>query len=570
MIARAGEPARDARGLDDIRMIHEIAVQSARRFSKRTAYTVVMPNGMYGKLTFSEIDSLSDDFAVYLRESLGLKVGDRVALQTPNSLTYPIAAFGVFKAGCVLVNTNPLYTGEEMGKQFADAGISALVIIDMFADKLPSAMKTRKVPHVIVSAVSERMPALVGGVVRLVQKHWDKALPEIATPHTRLGAALAEGARIRKERGIRVSDYTSSLGPEMLACLQYTGGTTGVAKGAMLSHANILANIRQAEASFDGQMSLGEEVILTALPLYHILAFTANFLLFHRWGATNILVPNPRPISNLKRAFENHRITWVTGVNTLFNALNNEFWFAESPPRTLRGAVAGGMALQSSVAERFREITGVEVLEGYGLTETSPIVTFNIPGRSRTGTIGQPMPGTDVAIVDGEGRQLPVGEPGEIAVRGPQVMSGYWNKPEETSKVMQDGWFLTGDVGTRDADGYFRIVDRKKDMILVSGFNVYPNEVEDVLARHPGVLECAVIGVPDGASGEMVAAYVVPRDPGLTAEALREHCKAHLTGYKSPRTVTFREALPKSNVGKILRKDLRAEILAGRPAAERN
>jgi long-chain acyl-CoA synthetase len=553
-----------AQGSEGLRLIHEIAGQTAQRFGRRTAYAVVMPNGMYGKLTFAEVDTLSDDFAVYLRESLGLKAGDRVALQLPNSLTYPIAAFGVFKAGCVLVNTNPLYTGEEMGKQFADAGVSALVVIDMFADKLPEAMRSHKVPHVIVSAVSERMPRLVGGVVRLVQKHWDRSLPAIATPHTRLGATLAEGAKLRAERGIRVSDYTAGLGPEMLACLQYTGGTTGVAKGAMLSHGNILANIRQAEASFDGRMTAGDEVILTALPLYHILAFTANFLLFHRWGATNVLIPNPRPISNLRRAFENHRVTWVTGVNTLFNALNNEFWFAESPPKTLRGAVAGGMALQSAVAERFRQITGVEVLEGYGLTETSPIVTFNTPGRSRAGTIGLPMPETEVAVVDADGRQLPDGEPGELAVRGPQVMAGYWNKPDETRKVMQNGWFLTGDVATRDADGYFRIVDRKKDMILVSGFNVYPNEVEDVLARHPGVLECAVIGVPDGASGEAVAAYVIPRDPGLAGEALREHCKAHLTGYKVPKSVTFRDSLPKSNVGKILRKDLRAEILAGK------
>jgi long-chain acyl-CoA synthetase len=558
-----------AHGPDGLRLIHEIAGQTAQRYGNRTAYAVVMPNGMYGKLSFAEVDALSDDFAVYLREAIGLKAGDRVALQTPNTLAYPIVAFGVFKAGCVLVNTNPLYTGGEMGKQFADAGISALVIIDMFADKLAEALRVHPVPHVIVSAVSERMPGLVGGVVRLVQRHWDRSLPEITTPHTRLAATLAEGARIRRERGIRVADYTTSLGQEMLACLQYTGGTTGVAKGAMLSHGNILANIRQAETCFDGQMTQGAEVILTALPLYHILAFTANFLLFHRWGATNVLVPNPRPISNLRRAFENHRITWVTGVNTLFNALNNEFWFAESPPRTLRGAVAGGMALQSSVAERFREITGVEVLEGYGLTETSPIVTFNTPGKSRPGSIGLPMPDTDVAVLDADGKPVADGDPGELAVRGPQVMSGYWNKPDETRKVMHNGWFLTGDIATRDGDGYYRIVDRKKDMILVSGFNVYPNEVEDVLARHPGVLECAVIGVPDGASGEMVAAYVIPRDPGLAVDALREHCKAYLTGYKVPKSVTFRDALPKSNVGKILRKDLRAEVLAQASSAGR-
>ncbi len=544
--------------------IGTIAGEAASRFGAKTAYTVVMPNGMYGKLSFQDIDELSDDFAVYLREQCGLAAGDRVALQTPNCLVFPIAAFGILKAGCVLVNTNPLYTADEMERQFADAAISAIVIVDMFADKLAEVTRRHPVKHVVVSAVSEFLPGAVAGVIRLVQRWWDKSLPAIAFPHDRFRAACDAGRAIRRERGIRVADYTASMGPETLACLQYTGGTTGISKGAMLTHGNILANMRQGEMCFDSNMRQGEEVILTALPLYHIFAFTANFLMFHRAGANNILIPNPRPISNLKRAFENHRITWMTGVNTLFNALNNEFWFAESPPKTLRGAVAGGMALQQAVADRFKAITGADVFEGYGLTETSPIITFNAPGKAKAGSIGQPTLGTDVAILDDEGRAVADGQPGELAVRGPQVMQGYWNRPDETAKVMRGDWFLTGDIAIRDTDGYYRIVDRKKDMILVSGFNVYPNEVEDVLARHPGVLECAVIGVPDGAAGEAVAAYVIPRDPGLTSEALREHCKAHLTAYKAPKTVTFRETLPKSNVGKILRKDLRAEVLAGK------
>jgi len=544
--------------------IGDIASEAARRFGAKTAYTVVMPNGMYGKLTFEEVDRLSDDFAVYLRERCGLAAGDRVALQTPNCLAFPVAALGILKAGCVLVNTNPLYTADEMERQFADAGISAIVIVDMFADKLADVASRMPLKHVIVSSVSEFMPRAVGGVIRLVQRFWDRSLPPVTIPHERFAAALREGGEIRKARGVTVSGYTAGMGPDALACLQYTGGTTGVSKGAMLTHGNILANIAQGETCFAGNMRPGEEVMLTALPLYHILAFTANFLMFHKAGANNILIPNPRPISNLKRAFENHNITWMTGVNTLFNALNNEFWFAESPPKTLRGAVAGGMALQQVVAERFKAITGADVFEGYGLTETSPIVTFNAPGKARPGSIGLPMGATEVALFDDEGRSVPDGEPGELAVKGPQVMKGYWNKPEETAKAMRAGWFLTGDIATRDADGYLRIVDRKKDMILVSGFNVYPNEVEDVIARHPGVLECAVIGMPDGASGEAVAAYVVPRDGSLTADALREHCKAHLTGYKTPRSVTFRETLPKSNVGKILRKDLRAEVLAGK------
>ncbi|MCA3563727.1 MAG: AMP-binding protein [Methylocystis sp.] len=544
--------------------IGDIASEAARRFGAKTAYTVVMPNGMYGKLTFEDVDRLSDDFAVYLRERCGLAAGDRVALQTPNCLAFPVAALGILKAGCVLVNTNPLYTADEMERQFADAGISAIVIVDMFADKLADVASRMPLKHIIVSSVSEFMPRAVGGVIRLVQRFWDRSLPPVTIPHERFAAALREGGEIRKARGVTVSGYTAGMGPDALACLQYTGGTTGVSKGAMLTHGNILANIAQGETCFAGNMRPGEEVMLTALPLYHILAFTANFLMFHKAGANNILIPNPRPISNLKRAFENHNITWMTGVNTLFNALNNEFWFAESPPKTLRGAVAGGMALQQAVAERFKAITGADVFEGYGLTETSPIVTFNAPGKARPGSIGLPMGATEVALFDDEGRSVPDGEPGELAVKGPQVMKGYWNKPEETAKAIRAGWFLTGDIATRDADGYLRIVDRKKDMILVSGFNVYPNEVEDVIARHPGVLECAVIGMPDGASGEAVAAYVVPRDGSLTADALREHCKAHLTGYKTPRSVTFRETLPKSNVGKILRKDLRAEVLAGK------
>jgi long-chain acyl-CoA synthetase len=540
------------------------ANEAARRYGDKTAYTVVMPNGMYGDLSFNDVDALSDDFAVWLREVAGLAEGDRVALQAPNCLTYPVAAFGVLKAGCVLVNTNPLYTGEEMGKQFADSGIKALVIVDMFADKLPDAMRHHAIDKVIITSVSEFMPRAVRGVIRLVQRYWDQSLPPITVAHTRFGAMLAEGKALRQQRQIRVADYTAALTPDTVACLQYTGGTTGVAKGAMLTHGNIMANAAQAETVFDGRITAGKEVLLTAIPLYHILAFTANFLLFHKWGARNVLIPSPRPISNLKRAFENLPITWMTGVNTLFNALANEEWFTDQPPQTLKGAVAGGMALQSSVAERFKAITGVEILEGYGLTETSPIVSFNPPGKAKPGCIGLPMPWTEVEILDSEGKRLGSDTAGELAVRGPQVMTGYWKKPEETAASLKDGWFLTGDIATRDSEGYLRIVDRKKDMILVSGFNVYPNEIEDVIARHPGVLECAVIGLPDGAAGEMVAAYVVRRDEGLSEAGLREHCKAYLTGYKAPKKVVFRETLPKSNVGKILRKDLRAEVAIGR------
>jgi long-chain acyl-CoA synthetase len=402
---------------------------------------------------------------------------------------------------------------------------------------------------------------MVSGVIRLVQRYWDRSLPMIGHPHHLFGDALARGAALRASRGIEVKDYTANTRPDDPAMLQYTGGTTGVAKGAMLSHSNLVSNVRQAESAFGEEIRPGADVVLTALPLYHIFAFTANMLLFHKWGAENVLIPNPRPISNLKRAFENHAITWMTGVNTLFNALNNEFWFAEDPPKSLRGAVAGGMALQASVAERFMAISGIVVLEGYGLTETSPIVTFNSRRNFRLGTIGQPVPETDIRLLDAEGQEVAPGEPGEIAVRGPQVMGGYWNRPEETAATLRNGWLMTGDIATADSEGFYRIVDRKKDMVLVSGFNVYPNEVEDVLSAHPGVVEAAVIGVPDGAAGEAVCAFVVRRHrEAPTSEQLREYCKAHLAAYKVPKRIEFREQLPKSNVGKILRRELRAEL----------
>jgi long-chain acyl-CoA synthetase len=353
-----------------------------------------------------------------------------------------------------------------------------------------------------------------------------------------------------------------------LACLQYTGGTTGDSKGAMLTHGNIVMNMAQTMEMVGTNIEKGAETVLTALPLYHIFAFTVNMLGFYSMGARNILIPNPRPLANLRRAFENYKITWTTGVNTLFNGLCNEFWFVENPPKYLKSSCAGGMALQSAVAERWEKVTKTPVIEGYGLTESSPVITFNPFGKARAGTIGIPIPSTDVRCVDETGAEVPLGQPGELAARGPQIMAGYWQKPEETAKTLKDGWLLTGDIGTMDADGYFKIVDRKKDMVLVSGFNVYPNEVEDTIVKHPGVLEAAVIGVPDGAAGEAVKAFIVRRDASLTVAQVRAHCKEHLTAYKVPKHVEFRDDLPKSNVGKILRKDLRAmELVAMKKAS---
>jgi long-chain acyl-CoA synthetase len=548
------------------RTIGDMVGSVAHLYGSKPAFTACLPNGMNGSLSFAQVDEMSDALAVYLRETAGLEKGDRVALQVPNGLSFPVAAFGVLKAGCVLVNVNPLYTAEEMAKQFADAEPQALIVVDVFSDKLAEALRGHPVPNIIITQVAEFFPAMPRGIVRLVQKHWDRTLAPITLPHIRLPEAIAAGRATRSGKSIAVESYSAQIEPDDIACLQYTGGTTGVSKGAMLTHENLLMNMEQSMEMISG-VEKGREVALTALPLYHIFAFTVNLLGFYYLGARNILIPNPRPLTNLKRAFENYPITWMSGVNTLFNGLSNEIWFTDSPPKHLKFASAGGMALQSSVAARWEEVTGKPVLEGYGLTESSPVLTFNPLGKTRPNSIGIPVPSTELRCLDEEGNEVAQGEPGELAARGPQIMKGYWRKPDETAKTMRGDWLLTGDIGIMDADGYFSIVDRKKDMVLVSGFNVYPNEIEDCLVRHPGILEAAVIGVPDGASGESIKAFVVRSDRTLTDTAIRAYCKEHLTAYKVPKAVEFREDLPKSNVGKILRKDLRSEEMALRSAS---
>jgi long-chain acyl-CoA synthetase len=551
-----GPSVRTHIGTLPFRSIGEMVSATSSLYGARKAFTCCLPNGMNGSLTFTQIDEMSDALAVYLREIAGLKAGDRVALQMPNTLGFPLAAFAVFKAGCILVNVNPLYTAEEMGKLFADAEPAALITVDVFADKLPQALRSHPIPNIIISRVAEFFPAMPRGIVGLVQKYWDKTIKPIPLPHIRLPDAISNGRKHRQSAKVAAETYMAAINPGDIACLQYTGGTTGVSKAAMLSHSNIIMNMTQTMELISG-VEKGKETALTALPMYHIFAFTVNLLGFFWLGARNILIPNPRPLSNLKRAFENYPISWMSGVNTLFNGLTNELWFKDTPPRHLKFASAGGMALQTSVAERWQEITGKPVLEGYGLTESSPVLTFNPLSKIRAGSIGVPVPSTDLLCVDDTWKPVPTGEAGEIVARGPQIMLGYWRRPDETAKVLNDGWLATGDIGVMDGDGYFRIVDRKKDMVLVSGFNVYPNEIEDVLAKHPGILESAVIGVPDGAAGEAVKAFVVRRDPGLTAEDVRAFAKQNLTAYKVPKFVEFKDELPKSNVGKILRKDLR-------------
>ena len=539
-------------------LLGEIAPDLAARRPRAQAFTTIMPNGMAAKLTFADVDRYSDAFATYLRETLGLEPGARVAIQIPNGLAYPVAAFGIFKAGCVLVNVNPLYTAREMAHVFADAELSAIVAIDLFAGKLAAAMEQVPVPHVILTEAASLFPIASRRLIGLVQKYIKKQVPYPRFRHAVFSKALALGAASIRA-GANVKGYTRDLEPSAIACLQYTGGTTGVSKGAMLTHRNLLMNVAQVVA-FRGDAMRESDHVLTALPLYHIFAFTANLLGFFARGAHNILIPSPRPLTNLRKAFEKEAITFITGVNTLFNGLLNEPWFCANPPKSLRVSLAGGMALQEAVALRWRKITGTEVAEGYGLTEASPVLTLNPAGREKPGSIGVPLPSTEMKCVDDQGNEVAIGEPGEIIARGPQVMPGYWRQPEETKQVLRDGWLFTGDIGKMDAEGYFRIVDRRKDMILISGFKVYPNEVEAVLAGLVGVKECAVIGVPDTAGGEVVKALIVRGDPALDAAAVRAFCRRELTNYKVPKLVEFRDDLPKSNVGKILRKELRQEV----------
>lgn len=534
------------------------------RYGDRKAFTCVVPNGMNGTLTYRQVDELSNAFASYLRTTCKLQAGDRVAVQLPNCLAYPVVAFGVFKAGCVLVNTNPLYTPSEMTHQFRDSGAKVLVLVDMFVDKLDKVLGQTDIEHVVLAGVSDMFPTVPKQIVRAVQKVWSKVLPpvpQVSVPVVRLGQALATGRA--GADAAKVKSWWNGIGSGEVAALQYTGGTTGVSKGAMLSHANLLTNVNQVLAM--GRSHMGdEECVLTALPLYHIFAFTGNLLTFMEIGARNILVPSPRPVQNLQRAIENYPISWITGVNTLFNGLMNEEWFSAYPPKHLKAAIAGGTALHSAVAQRWENITGTRVAEGFGLTECSPVVTFNpMSGVAKPDSIGIPVPGTSVRLVDDDGKPVPMGAPGELIVQGAQTMLGYWNRPDETAAMVKDGWLYTGDVAVMDEDGYFRIVDRKKDLVLVSGFNVYPNEIEDALAKMGAILEAAVVGVPDKGTGEAVRAYLV-RNPEFKGELTREsviaHCKTLLADYKVPKSILFRDELPKSPVGKILRKDLKAEI----------
>jgi len=510
-------------------------------------------------ITYGELDTMSRDFAAYL-QGTGLKFGDRVALMMPNVLQYPVATAGVLRAGMTVVNVNPLYTPRELEHQLNDSGAEAIVILENFATTLEKVVRNTRVKHIILANMGDMLGFPKGAIVNLVVRKVKKMVPAYSLPQAvQFKAAVAAG------KGKPLN--TRAISSDDVAFLQYTGGTTGVSKGATLLHRNIVANVLQNDLWLQPALSKEPKVdqlfIVTALPLYHIFALTACFLLAMRSGGVCLLIPNPRDIPNLVKELSKYKVNKFPAVNTLYNALLNHPDFGKIDFSMLKASNGGGMAVQRAVAERWLKATGCPIIEGYGLSETSPVLTCNRGDNNEfTGTIGLPVPSTEISIRDDDGNELPLGQAGEICARGPQVMAGYWQRSDETAQVMtKDGFFRTGDIGVMDEKGMVKIVDRKKDMVLVSGFNVYPNEVEDVIAMHPGVLECAVIGVPDAASGEAVKAFVVRRDPALTEQELMKFVAEQLTNYKRPKIVEFRDELPKTPVGKILRRALRDEVV---------
>ena len=527
--------------------IAQVLETACERFRHRPAFA-----NMGKMLSYGDIDRLSRQFAAYLLNDLKLNKGDRVAIMLPNVLQYPVAIFGALRAGLTVVNTNPMYTARELRHQLHDAGVSAIVVLDNFASVLAEVLHDTPCKHVITTGLGDLLPFPKSALVNFMVRKVKKLVPPYSIPGAvRFNASLAAGGRAALPK-VQISH-------DDIAFLQYTGGTTGVAKGAMLTHRNMVANMQQSSAWLGTNVREGEEIIVTAIPLYHIFALTANCLVFMKFGGLNYLITNPRDMPGFVKTLSGIRFTAITGVNTLFNGLLNTPGFDKVDFSVLHLTLGGGMAVQRAVAERWKKTTGVTLVEAYGLTETSPAACMNpLDLAEYNGAIGLPISSTDACIQDDNGIELAGGEVGELCIKGPQVMKGYWQRPEETAKVLTtDGWLHTGDIAKMDEKGYFTIVDRKKDMILVSGFNVYPNEIEDVVAQCAGVLEVAAVGVPDEKSGEAVKIVVVKKDPNLTAEIIKAHCKANLTGYKLPKYIEFRDSLPKTNVGKILRRELR-------------
>jgi long-chain acyl-CoA synthetase len=530
------------------RSVTHLMEESFRKYADRNAFVC-----MDKFLTYGELDQLSQKIGAWL-QGKGLQAGARVAIMLPNVLQYPVIMAGILRAGYTVVNVNPLYTPRELQHQLTDSGAEAIFVLENFATTVQQVVAQTAVKHVVVATMGDMLGGLKGFIVNFVVRNVKKMVPAFSLPGSvSFKQVLAEG------NGKTLQPVKQ--GHDDIAFLQYTGGTTGVSKGAILLHRNIIANVLQNEAWLQMKGSNEQMVFVAALPLYHIYSLTVSAFMSVRMGGLSLLIPNPRDIPGFVKELAKYKVTVLPAVNTLYNALLNNAEFAKLDFSSYKLCNGGGMAVQKGVAERWLKVTGTPIIEGYGLSETSPVATANrIDIKEFTGTIGLPIPSTDVAILDDDGKELPLGSTGEIAIRGPQVMAGYWNRPDETAKSMTaDGYFKTGDIGIMNADGYTKIVDRKKDMIIVSGFNVYPNEVEEVVASHPGVLEVACIGVPDKNSGEAVKLFVVRKDPNLTAEQILDYCKHELTAYKKPKYIEFRDELPKTNVGKILRRQLRDE-----------
>lgn len=533
--------------IEEFSSVLDMLQTSCQQFEDKAAY-----ESFGTKLSYHDWAMYAQAFAAYLQNALGMSKGDRIALMMPNVLQYPIALMGAFMAGLTVVNVNPLYTSRELSNQLKDSGATAIVVLENFASVLEKSLDGTEIKHIITSKMGDCLGLVKGGIINLVVKHVKKLVPSFNLPGAiSFKTILAIGADLpHKSVDVTLND---------IAFLQYTGGTTGVAKGAVLTHRNMVANVCQAKAWIGHDLHDGEEIIITALPLYHIFSLTANCLTFSCIGGLNVLIANPRDMSGFIRHIKNLKFTVMTGVNTLFNGLLHNPEFKNIDFSRFKFCLGGGMAVQQSVAEQWQKVTGVPLLEAYGLTETSPAACINpLTLTKYNGTIGLPISNTEIKIIDDNGNELPLGQPGELCIKGPQVMQGYWQRPEETRKVMTDDGFLkTGDIAVVNNEGFVKIVDRKKDMILVSGFNVYPNEIEEIVAGHPGIVEAAAVGVPHERSGEIVKLFVVKKDESLTTDDVIKYCREHLTAYKVPKAIEFRDELPKTNVGKILRRELR-------------
>ncbi|USD39214.1 MULTISPECIES: long-chain-fatty-acid--CoA ligase FadD [Ferrimonas] len=533
---------------DKFASLVDLFEQSVSRYGDKPAFI-----NMGKSITYNELDRLSRDFAAYLQQELKLKKGDRVAIMMPNLIQYPVALFGVLRAGLVVVNVNPLYTARELKHQLNDSGAKAIVVVSNFASTLEEVVDETPIEHVILTKLGDQLSPFKRTLVNFVVKYVKKMVPKYHLPDAHsMRSALYKGAKLELEK--------PKIDNGDLAFLQYTGGTTGVAKGAMLTHRNMVANLEQVSSWIGPTLSEGEELVITALPLYHIFALTCNCLTFMKLGGTNLMITNPRDMPLFIKTIKSYPFTAITGVNTLFNGLLNTPGFDEIDFSKLKIALGGGMAVQAAVADKWQKVTGSRLLEGFGLTESAPVASVApYDSKGYDGTIGLPLPSCSIRLIDDDGKVITNGDRGELQILGPQVMKGYWQRPEATEEVIcSEGWLSTGDIATMDERGYFKIVDRKKDMILVSGFNVFPNEIEDVVVMHDDVVEAAAIGVPNPVSGEVVKVFVVAK-PGVSEKAIIDHCKQHLTGYKIPKIIEFRDDLPKTNVGKILRRALREE-----------